>query len=69
LDWRYHLAIDTNLLREQLGFIEPVARDDALRRTVGWERAHPPGKDEAALFDYAAEDTTLAAIRSPRHGG
>jgi nucleoside-diphosphate-sugar epimerase len=60
-DWRYHLATDTNLLRQQLGFVEPIARGEALRRTVAWERAHPPAEVGPGLFDYAAEDAALAA--------
>lgn len=39
-DFRYELATDTRRLRNELGYEAPVARDDALRRTVEWERAH-----------------------------
>jgi hypothetical protein len=28
--------------RGRLGFVEPIARGEALRRTIDWERAHPP---------------------------
>jgi hypothetical protein len=34
-----------------------------LRRTVEWERAHPPDKVDPASFDYAAEDAALAGMR------
>ena len=37
-----------------------MQRDEAIKRTLEWERAHPPPIDPGA-FDYAAED---AAIRS-----
>jgi hypothetical protein len=30
------------------------------RRTVEWERAHPPENVDPASFDYAAEDAALA---------
>jgi nucleoside-diphosphate-sugar epimerase len=63
LDWRYHLATDTGRLRRQLGFVEQVPREAALRRTVEWERGHPPTTVEAGQFDYAGEDAALAASR------
>jgi nucleoside-diphosphate-sugar epimerase len=62
-DWSYHLATDTRLLCEQLAFVEPVARDEALRRTLAWEREHPPGEGQGGLFDYPAEDAALAQAR------
>jgi nucleoside-diphosphate-sugar epimerase len=63
LDWRYHLATDTARFRGQLGFVEPIARGEALQRTIDWERAHPPREVRAALLDYAAEDAALASAR------
>src|SRR4051794_34694820 len=33
-----HWAISTTRIREELGYEEPVARDDAIRRTIAWER-------------------------------
>jgi nucleoside-diphosphate-sugar epimerase len=59
LDWRYGLETDTSLLRDQLGFVEPVAEDEALRRSVEWERQHPPEQVPPETFDYAAEDAAL----------
>jgi nucleoside-diphosphate-sugar epimerase len=55
-----HWTTDTTRIRQELGYTEPIERDEAIRRTVEWERAHPPPIDPRA-FDYAAED---AAIRS-----
>jgi nucleoside-diphosphate-sugar epimerase len=37
VDWRYHLWTDTTALRSELGYVQPVAVDEALRRTVEWE--------------------------------
>lgn len=54
-----HWAVDTTRIRTQLGYVEPVARKQALQRTIAWERAHPPNFDPAQ-FDYAAEDVALA---------
>jgi hypothetical protein len=42
-----------------------VPADEALRRTVAWERAHPPEALHPRVhrpFDYAAEDAALAAL-------
>lgn len=54
------LVVDSTRIRQELGYEESVARDEALRRTVGWERAHPPEKVDPEQFDYAAEDVALA---------
>ena len=41
-DWRHHFIASTRKVRDQLGYREPVALDEALRRTIAWERTHPP---------------------------
>ena len=48
-------------IRRKLGYAEPIPRDEALRRTVAWERDHPPATIDPAQYDYAAEDRALAA--------
>jgi len=53
-----HWVPDTTRIRMDLGFDEPVSRPEALRRTIAWQRAHPPRIDPAQ-FDYAAEDAAL----------
>ena len=63
LDWRFHLDMETQRVRAALGSFDVVTPDDALRRTVDWERAHPPETIDAAAFDYEAEDAALAAGR------
>ncbi|HHP7239309.1 NAD-dependent epimerase/dehydratase family protein [Longibacter sp.] len=55
-DWRYELETDTRRLRDELGYEAPVAMDEALRRTVEWERAH---QSDAPAPDYEAEDAVL----------
>jgi nucleoside-diphosphate-sugar epimerase len=55
-----HMVVDTIRIREELGYAEPVSRDEALGRTVAWERAHPPAEVDPQAFDYAAEDALLA---------
>jgi nucleoside-diphosphate-sugar epimerase len=63
LDWKLNTEqqwfVDTTRIRRELGYREAVPRDEALRRTVAWERAHPPEKVDPASFDYAAEDAAL----------
>lgn len=39
VDWRYHLWTDTSAIRSELGYRPPVPIDEALRRTVEWERS------------------------------
>lgn len=60
-DYQQDLVADTSRIRWELGYVEPVARGEALRRTIAWERAErtlggprPP--------DYAAEDAVLAEL-------
>ena len=66
LDWglntEQHWFVDTSRIRHELGYAEEVPRQDALQRTVAWERTHPPEKVDPASFDYAAEDALLAQL-------
>ena len=57
---RQHWVASSKRIREELGYREPVALDEALRRTIEWEGAHPPPFNQAQ-FDYAAEDAALSA--------
>ena len=54
-----HWVADTTRIREELGFREPIDRDEAIRRTIAWERAHPPDPIDPRQFDYAAEDAAV----------
>ena len=54
-----HWVADTTRIRAELGFEEVITRPEAIRRTVEWERPHPPPIDPAQ-FDYAAEDEAAA---------
>lgn len=60
------IVADTTRLRAELGYVEPVDLDEALRRTVAWERANPPAQFDPATFDYAAEDAALGRIGNRR---
>jgi nucleoside-diphosphate-sugar epimerase len=61
-DTRQHLLTDSSRIRQELGYSEPVPLDEALRRTVAWERANPPEQVDLTRFDYATEDAALAAL-------
>ncbi|MBI4672671.1 MAG: NAD-dependent epimerase/dehydratase family protein [Chloroflexi bacterium] len=58
---RQSLVGDTTRIRQQIGYHEIVSTDDALARTIAWERANPPPLDPAQL-NYALEDQVLASI-------
>ena len=61
-NYRQDLVLDTSRIRQDLGWHEAVLPDEALRRTIEWERAHAPAID-AAQFDYEAEDEVLVFSR------
>ena len=57
-DW----LTDSTRIRQELGYAEPVNRDEAFKRTIKWERANPPEFFSATgLLDYSIEDTILAS--------
>jgi nucleoside-diphosphate-sugar epimerase len=58
-----HWEADSSRIRQELGYREPVPLDEAIRRTIDWERAHPPGEFNPHKFDYAAEDAAASAWR------
>ncbi|MBV9711304.1 MAG: hypothetical protein JO011_10390, partial [Ktedonobacteraceae bacterium] len=60
IDVNQDLLVDTTRIRRELSYREPVDVDEALRRTIAWERAHPPEQVDAKQFDYVAEDAALA---------
>ena len=58
IDARQDLVVDATRIRE-LGDIAAIPLDEALRRTVAWERSNPPASEPP--LDYAAEDLLLSA--------
>ena len=62
-DTDQHLVADTTRIREELGYREHTPFEKALRRSIAWERAHPPEEVDLDRFDYAAEDAALAEWR------
>jgi nucleoside-diphosphate-sugar epimerase len=69
----YNTAQDWNVsserIRTELGFTEPVAIPEALRRTIEWERANPPSDLPVATFDYVAEDAAIHRFKQTRAEG
>lgn len=55
-----HWVADTTRIREELGVRATVSHQEAIRRTVEWERTHPPAGFSPHAFDYAAEDEASA---------
>jgi nucleoside-diphosphate-sugar epimerase len=60
-DFRYELATDTTRIRAELSYGELVGWEEALKRTVRWERSQPAEQEPG---DYAAEDELFAAQRN-----
>jgi nucleoside-diphosphate-sugar epimerase len=58
-DW----TVSGDRIRTELGFTEPIAIPEALRRTIEWERANPPANLPAATFDYGAEDAAIQKFK------
>lgn len=63
LDLTQQYAVDSSRIRKELGYAEVVQFDEALRRTIEWERANPPEKADANDFDYDAEDAVLSKLK------
>jgi nucleoside-diphosphate-sugar epimerase len=57
-----HWEADSSRIRRELGYTEVTPLDEAIRRTIDWERVHPPGKFNPHKFDYAAEDAATAGV-------
>ena len=56
-----HWVASSQRIRSELGYREIVSAEEAMRRTIAWERGHPPAEISPQQFDYAAEDAVLAA--------
>ncbi|MGA9391707.1 MAG: NAD-dependent epimerase/dehydratase family protein, partial [Candidatus Sulfotelmatobacter sp.] len=56
-----HWTASSARIRQELRFQELVAIDDAIQRTISWEKENPPAFAPLAQFDYPAEDAAVAA--------
>jgi nucleoside-diphosphate-sugar epimerase len=55
-----HWTASSARIRQELGYEEPVAIEEAIRQTIRWERENPPVVPFLAQFDYSAEDAAAA---------
>ena len=51
-----HWTASSARIRRELGYEEPVAIEEAIRRTIRWQLENPPAVTFLAQFDYEAED-------------
>jgi nucleoside-diphosphate-sugar epimerase len=58
-----HLVVSSDRIRQELGYRELLPREEAIRRTIEWERAHIP-EYSASQFNYEAEDEALAQLKA-----
>lgn len=56
-----HWTASSARIRRELDYQEPVAIEDAIQRTINWEKENPPADAPFAQFDYPAEDAAVAA--------
>lgn len=66
LNLEQDLDMDTTKIRVELGYYESVSRREALKRTLTWDRAHPPKHIDRSQFDYQAEDAILGRLARSR---
>lgn len=60
-----HWTASSARIRRELGYVEPVAMQEAIRRTISWELENPPTLP-LAQFDYEAEDRALGLADAPK---
>jgi nucleoside-diphosphate-sugar epimerase len=57
-----HLVSDTTRIRDELGYEEAIPEDKGMKRTIAWERTHPPKKIDPGQFNYEEEDKVLEQL-------
>jgi nucleoside-diphosphate-sugar epimerase len=58
---RQDLVMDVRRISAELDFSEPVGREEAIRRTIAWERTNPSSDGDPGPAEYAAEDAALSS--------
>jgi nucleoside-diphosphate-sugar epimerase len=68
LNAQQHWIADSTRIREELGYSEIISPDQALKRTIDWQRSHPPENETLwsapYLLDYAVEERILESINT-----
>jgi nucleoside-diphosphate-sugar epimerase len=59
-----HWTASSARIRRELGYEEPVAIDEAIRRTIDWQRDNAPAVEFLAQFDYVSEEAAVAERHS-----
>lgn len=59
-----HLVVASQRIREELHYQEPVPMDEAIRRTISWEREHQPNQPMYMPFEYSEEDRALQKLKA-----
>ena len=59
-----HLVASSARIREELGYKEPISTEEAIRRTIPWERANQPQTPLFMPFNYDEEDRALAQLKA-----
>ncbi|HKO61316.1 MAG TPA: NAD-dependent epimerase/dehydratase family protein [Pyrinomonadaceae bacterium] len=63
-DLTQQFEVDSSRIRKELDYTELVEFDEAMRRTIDWERKNPPAKVDPAEFNYHAEDAAVAHLET-----
>ena len=58
-----HVVASSERIRKELDYRELLPHDEAIRRTIEWERSNPP-QESSTQFDYAAEDEALRQFKA-----
>src|SRR5687768_12189090 len=66
-DLTQQFAVDSSRIRRELGYTEIVEFDEAMRRTIEWERQNPPATADPAEFNYEAEDAAVSTVQNAAH--
>lgn len=56
------LVVDSSRIRQELDFEEMFSREEAVRRTIAFDRDNPPEQLPPGIIDYEAEDQVLAQL-------
>lgn len=59
-----HLFMNSGRIRSELGYTERVPLEEAIRRTVDWERRSPPPQINLEQFNYEAEQEAYEKWKS-----
>ena len=62
MNTKQQMVIDTNRIRDELGFIESTSHKESIKRTIEWERLNPPESIDSDQFNYNEEDELLGDV-------